>query len=55
VDFITTARPLWGVSIGLGFVITLLAVASTPARAERSAQKLAPLIEHEEVEPAHVG
>ncbi|MBB3749726.1 EmrB/QacA subfamily drug resistance transporter [Mycolicibacterium sp. BK634] len=52
VDFTAAARPLWWVSIGLGLVITVLAVVSTSGRAKQSAQRLAPLIEQE---PAHVG
>jgi EmrB/QacA subfamily drug resistance transporter len=51
VDFTSAARPLWWVSIGLGLVITLLAVVSTSGRARESAQRLAPLIERE---AAHV-
>ena len=52
VDFTAAARPLWWVSIGLGLVITALAVMSTSGRAKQSAQRLAPLIESEH---EHVG
>ncbi len=55
VDFTAAARPLWFVSIGLGLMITLLAVVSTSSRATRSAQRLAPLIDSHRIEPAHVG
>jgi EmrB/QacA subfamily drug resistance transporter len=55
VDFTAAARPLWWVSIGLGLVITLLAVTSTSARAKQSAQRLAPLIGNHRIEPAYVG
>ncbi|MCV7179403.1 MFS transporter [Mycolicibacterium sphagni] len=55
VDFTSAARPLWWVSIGLGLVITLLAVVSTSARAAQSAQRLAPLIETHRGEAARVG
>ncbi len=54
VDFTAAARPLWFVSIGLGLVIVFLAVFSTSARAERSAERLAPLIEDRRIEDAHV-
>jgi EmrB/QacA subfamily drug resistance transporter len=56
VDFAAAARPLWLVSIGLGLAITVLAVTSTSARANRSAQRLAPLIagEPNRFEGAHV-
>ncbi|WP_179474673.1 MFS transporter [Mycolicibacterium vinylchloridicum] len=54
VDFTSAARPLWWVSIGLGLVITLLAVVSTSGRAKLSAERLAPLIENHRIEPAHV-
>ena len=43
-DFTASARPLWFVSIGLGLVITVLAVTSTSDRARRSAERLVPLI-----------
>ncbi len=54
-DFTSAARPLWWVSIGVGLVITLLAVVSTSGRATVSAQKLAPLIEDRRIGAAHVG
>ncbi len=53
-DFTAAARPLWWVNIVLGVVISVLAVVSTSARAKRSAQRLAPLIEDRN-EAAHVG
>ena len=43
-DFAGAARPLWFVCIGLGLVITALGLYSTSARANRSAERLAPLI-----------
>lgn len=43
-DFAQAARPLWFVCIGLGLVITVLAFVSTSHHAQRSAQRLAPLI-----------
>lgn len=42
--FTDAARPLWWASVGLGLCIVVLAVLSTSARADRSAQRLAPLI-----------
>lgn len=54
-DFADAARPLWGVCIGLGLVITVLAIASTSARARLSAQRLAPLIEDRRIEVTHAG
>ena len=54
-DFAAAARPLWWVSIGLGLVISVLAVTSTSARARRSAERLAPLIEDRSIARAHVG
>ncbi|BBY64835.1 MFS transporter [Mycolicibacterium helvum] len=53
-DFTAAARPLWWVSIGLGVVITVLAVVSTSGRARLSAQRLAPLIDADRIEPARV-
>mgnify|MGYP003454873494 CR=1 FL=1 len=53
-DFTAAARPLWFVSVGLGLVIVFLAVFSTSARAERSAERLAPLSEDRRIEDAHV-
>ena len=44
VGFTEAARPLWIINVGLGLVITVLAVTSTSARAKVSAQRLAPLI-----------
>ena len=43
-DFSTAARPLWFVCVALGFVILALGVYSTSQRAQRSADRLAPLI-----------
>ncbi|KMO74798.1 MFS transporter [Mycolicibacterium obuense] len=43
-DFATAARPLWFVCVALGFVILALGVYSTSQRAQRSADRLAPLI-----------
>lgn len=43
-DFAVAARPLWFVCVGLGAVITVLALYSTSGRALRSADRLAPLI-----------
>lgn len=43
-DFATAARPLWFVCVGVGLVITALALFSTSERALRSAERLAPLI-----------
>jgi EmrB/QacA subfamily drug resistance transporter len=44
VDFAAAARPLWFVCIALGLVILALGVFSTSPRAQRSAERLAPLI-----------
>ncbi|MBX7448039.1 MFS transporter [Mycolicibacterium sp. 3033] len=43
-DFATAARPLWFVCVALGLVILALGVFSTSRRAQRSADRLAPLI-----------
>ncbi len=43
-QFTDAARPLWWVSVALGLCIVALSVLSTSARADRSAQRLAPLI-----------
>ncbi|OKH67462.1 major facilitator transporter [Mycobacterium sp. SWH-M1] len=43
-DFATAARPLWFVCVALGLVILALGVYSTSQRAQRSADRLAPLI-----------
>lgn len=51
--FTDAARPLWLINAVLGLVITVLAVTSTSARAQRSAQRLAPLIEGRSPEVAH--
>lgn len=45
VGFTDSARPLWMINIALGLVVTVLALTSTSARAKRSAERLAPLIE----------
>lgn len=55
VQFTSAALPLWFVNIGLGLVIVILAITSTSARAKRSAERLAPLIEDHRNEIAHVG
>ena len=44
-DFAAAARPLWLVCVGLGVVVFALGIFSTTTRAERSAARLAPLIE----------
>ena len=54
VGFTDAARPLWFINIGLGLVITVLAVASTSARAKMSADRVAPLIEGRGNEVARV-
>lgn len=43
-DFTVAARPLWVVTIGLGLTIAALGLFSTTARAQRSAERLEPLI-----------
>lgn len=43
-QFADAARPLWWVSVALGLCIVVLSVLSTSARAQRSAERLAPLI-----------
>jgi hypothetical protein len=53
VGFTDSARPLWIINVALGLVITVLAVTSTSARAARSAQQLAPLIENDAIAVAH--
>ena len=54
VQFTSAALPLWFVNIGLGAAIVVLAITSTSARARRSAERLAPLIEDHRSEVAHV-
>jgi len=54
VQFTSAALPLWFVNIGLGLAIVILAITSTSARALRSAERLAPLIEDHRNEAAHV-
>jgi EmrB/QacA subfamily drug resistance transporter len=54
-QFTSAARPLWFISIGLGLAIVALSITSTSARAKRSAERLAPLIEDHRNEIAHVG
>ena len=44
-NFIAAARPLWWLGIAVGLVVAGLAISSTSARAERSAGRLAGLIE----------
>lgn len=46
-DFASSARPLWFVCIALGVLITALGFVSTSQRAQRTAARLAPLIEPE--------
>ncbi|MDX1870868.1 DHA2 family efflux MFS transporter permease subunit [Mycolicibacterium sp. 120266] len=53
-DFMSAARPLWFMCVGLGVVIIVLGFLSTAPRALASAQRLAPLIEGQKA-PAHVG
>ncbi|MEI6252071.1 MAG: MFS transporter [Mycobacteriaceae bacterium] len=54
VQFTSAALPLWFVNIGLGLAIVVLSITSTSARAVRSAERLAPLIEDHPGEVAHV-
>ncbi|CDO07182.1 MFS transporter [Mycolicibacterium cosmeticum] len=54
-DFMSAARPLWFMCVGLGVVIIVLGVVSTAPRALASAQRLAPLIEGHQKAPVHVG
>ena len=54
VAFTSAALPLWFVNIGLGLAIVVLAITSTSARAMRSAERLAPLIEDHRSEVAYV-
>ncbi len=55
VDFMSAARPLWFVCVGLGMVIIVLSFTSTSRRALASAQRLAPLIAGHQKATAHVG
>ena len=43
-DFEASADPLWMFTLALGVIIAALAVVSTSPRAQRSAERLAPLI-----------
>ncbi len=43
-DFAVVARPMWWICAALGVTIIVLGVYSTSARAQRSAERLAPLI-----------
>jgi EmrB/QacA subfamily drug resistance transporter len=54
-QFTSAALPLWFVNIALGLAIVVLAIISTSARAMRSAERLAPLIEDHRSEVTHVG
>ncbi|BBZ77678.1 MFS transporter [Mycolicibacterium anyangense] len=53
-DFTATARPLWYINIVLGLAIAVLAITSTSARARRSAERLAPLIDDQRIGAARV-
>ena len=53
-DFTAAARPLWYINIVLGLAIAVLAITSTSARAHRSAERLAPLIEDQRIGVARV-
>ncbi|OBK74945.1 MFS transporter [Mycobacterium sp. 1274761.0] len=53
-DFAIAARPLWYICAALGVTIFLLGVFSTSARATRSAERLAPLIDPSQWEGVHV-
>ena len=46
-SFTTSADPLWLFTFALGLAITVLAIVSTSPRAQRSAERLAPLIASE--------
>lgn len=54
VGFTDAARPLWLINIGLGLVISVLAITSTSPKARRSAERLAPLINDRGLEVARV-
>ncbi|MHA3019442.1 MFS transporter [Mycobacterium sp. BMJ-28] len=54
VDFMSAARPLWLLCVGLGVLITVLGFVSTSPRALASAQRLVPLIEGQHKAAAHV-
>lgn len=43
-DLTDSSRPLWLFTLALGLVIAVLAIISTSPRAQRSAERLAPLI-----------
>jgi EmrB/QacA subfamily drug resistance transporter len=53
-DFAVAAQPLWYICAVLGVAILVLGIFSTSARATRSAQRLAPLIEPTQWEGVHV-
>ncbi|MGZ6779612.1 MAG: MFS transporter [Mycobacterium sp.] len=53
-DFAVAARPLWYICAALGVIIFVLGVFSTSARATRSAERLAPLIDQSQREGVHV-
>lgn len=53
VDFGAAARPLWFVVAGFGITIFVLGLFSTSARAQRSADRVAPLIAAKPGEKAH--
>jgi len=53
-DFSAAAQPLWYICAALGVTIFVLGIFSTSARATRSAQRLAPLIDETHREGVHV-
>lgn len=53
-DFAVAARPLWYICAALGVTTFVLGVFSTSARATRSAERLAPLIDQSPWEGVHV-
>jgi MFS family permease len=53
-DFAAAARPLWYICAALGVTIFVLGMFSTSARATRSAERLAPLIDHSQWEGVRV-
>ncbi|ORB28972.1 MFS transporter [Mycolicibacterium parafortuitum] len=53
-DFAAAARPLWFMCVGLGLLILALGLFSTSQRAQRSAERLAPLVAGTPVGGVHV-